>query len=128
MTSDPGQREPRGRRPDFALPRVVRVSSRRAQFDPPPPRNFDSELPRGEATVEIVVETDGPMPIRALSPVLYVGAVPVTEMSAEDDTHYLFVALRPNELADGSPISLGWCGQSADETQDTTFRYQAPAD
>lgn len=126
MTSDQGQREPRGRRPDLTLPRVVGVSTRLARFEPPPPRNFDSDLPRGVATVEIIVETDGPMPIRALAPVLYVGAVAVTEVSAEDDTHYRFVALSPADLQDGARITMGWSGAPGEESNDTTFRFEAP--
>jgi hypothetical protein len=129
MTSDPGQREPRGRRPDIDLPRVVSVSSRLRRLDPPARRNFDSELPRLEQTVEFLVETEGPIPARALGPVLYVGDTPVTEVQVDDDTHYRFTALQPTGLQDGAPMTLGWSGQPASgpgDRQDTGLRFVAP--
>lgn len=125
MSSDPGQREPRGRRPDLRLPALVGIDIRRVRFERPTRRNFTSDLsPRD--TVELLVETDGPIPVRALSPVLYVGRTPVTEVSADDDTHYRFVALRPDELEDGAPVSLSWSGQPPADTQDTAFRFERP--
>lgn len=137
MSNDPGQREARGRRPDHRLPRILRVSTTRAAFDPPPRRNFDSALAPVPDTVEFLIETDGPIPVRALSPVLYVGDTPVTEVSADDDRHYRFVALRPASLRDGAPLVLGWSGQTpgtalasddaaAESDAQETFRFEAP--
>lgn len=126
MTDDPGQPEPRSRRPDLTLPRVVRVAARLVRFEPPPRRNFDSKLPRLDTTVEFLVETEEPIPIRALAPVLYVGEVAVTEVSADDPTHYRFIALRPSDLDDGAPITLGWSGQPGNERLATTFRFEPP--
>lgn len=125
MTSDQGQREPRGRRPDFRLPAVLGVVARRTRFEPPVRRNFESRLPALESTVEFLVETDGPFPVRALAPVLYVGDVPVTEVSADDDTHYRFVALSPDDLREGEPVTLGWSGL-AGERVETAFRFEDP--
>lgn len=125
MTSDPGTPE-RRRRPRLDLPRVVAVTPRLARFDPPPHRNFTSALPRLERTVELLVETDGPIPVRALSPVLWVGDAAVTEVVAVDDTHYRFVALEPGALRDGAPVTLGWSGAPASERVDTGTSYAAP--
>lgn len=128
MTSDAGRREPRGRRPDLALPAVVSLTAHRVRFEPPARRNFDSVLPRLESTVEIVVETDRPVPVRALAPVLYVGDVPLTEVTADDETHYRFVGLQPADLRDGAAITFGWSGAPADERVETRFVFQDPGE
>lgn len=126
MTSDPGARERRPK-PDFDLPEVLSVATRATRFEPPQRRNFSSTLPARETTVEFVVETAAPIPIRALGPVLYVGETAVTEVFADDDTHYRFVALRPDELREGEPITVGWSGGRAEERTDTGLRFEGPA-
>jgi hypothetical protein len=123
MSSDQGTREPRGRRPDFRLPAVLGVTARRTRFEPPRHRNFESSLPPLDSTVELLVETDGPIPARALSPVLYVGDVPVTEVSAQDETHYRFVAMAPDQLRVGAPVTLGWSGLAAERVE-TGYRFE----
>jgi hypothetical protein len=126
MSTDPGEREPSDRRPDLDLPRVVSVSSRLRRFDPPGHRNFDSQLPGLEQTVEFLVETESPIPARGLGPVLYVGDTPVTEVEVDDGTHYRFIALRPSGLRDGAPITVGWAGLPAADRQGTSVRFVAP--
>ncbi len=125
MTSDPGARERRPR-PRFGLPRPVSVTARLTPFEPPQRRNFESALPRLPRTVEFLVETDAPIPVRALSPVLYVGDEPVTEVVADDDTHYRFIAMRPESLRQGAPMTLGWSGQPASDRVDTGATFDAP--
>lgn len=125
MTSDPGAAE-RRRRPRFDLPRPLSVTARLTRFEPQERRNFESSLPRLPRTVEFLVETDAPIPVRALSPVLYVGDVAVTEVVADDDTHYRFIALQPASLRQGEPVTLGWSGQPASDRIDTGATFVAP--
>ncbi len=42
----------------------------------------------------------------------------------DDDTHYRFLALRPDDLREGDPVTLGWSGAPAEERVDTGTRYQ----
>lgn len=123
MTSDPGERERRRRRPSPKLPRILGVEARRTSFEPPPHRNFESSLPKSDA-VEFVVETDGAIPIRALGPVLWIGDSAATEVRMVDETHYVFVSLRPDDLNKGAPILLGWSGEA--ERTETGFTFEAP--
>jgi hypothetical protein len=126
MTSDPGRREPRGRRPDLSLPRVRSVSARATSFTPPARRNFESRLPALDSTVEFAVETEAPLPVRALGPVLYVGDTPVSHVIVDDETHYRFVALQPQELREGAPITLAWTGDPPDRRVDTGITFTGP--
>lgn len=125
MTSDPGARE-RHPRPDHRLPRVVSIATRLVRFEPPQRRNFESSLPRLERTVEFLVETAGPIPTRALSPVVYVGDVPVTEVAADDDTHYRFTAMEPERLEEGAPVTMSWSGEPASERMAVGEAYVSP--
>jgi hypothetical protein len=125
VTSDPGARERRPR-PHFDLPRPVSVTARLTRFEPPERRNFESALPRLTRTVEFLVETDAPIPVRAAAPVLYVGDVPVTEVVADDDTHYRFIALQPESLRRGAPVTLGWSGQPPSDRIDAGTPFTPP--
>lgn len=127
MSSDAGEREPRPSRPDLDLPEVTAVRARRTSFRPRR-RNYESGLPSLDETVEIAVETAAPIPARALGPVLHVGTSTLTEVTADDETHYRFVALRPEELESGAAISLGWSGQPLEESRPTGRRFEAPGD
>src|SRR4051794_16630389 len=57
---------------------------------------------------EILVATSEAFPIRALSPVLYVGEEPVPEWEMEGGNAYRFFAFDPERLEEGAPLSLGW--------------------
>jgi hypothetical protein len=124
MTNDPGARERRPR-PDWMLPRLTSVATRLVSFEPPKHRNFDSAL-EPVTTVEFLVETDAPIPARALAPVLYVGDTPVTEVVAQDDTHYRFTALQPHMLREDDPVTLGWSGGAAADRVDAGIRFTPP--
>lgn len=125
MSDDPGTRE-RRQRPDFRLPSIVAVQARMIDLEPPKHRNFESRLPRVESTVEFLVETDGPIPIRALAPVLYVGETPAASTAADDDTHYRFIVYEPSRLRADEPIALGWMGDAPSERVDTGIRFTPP--
>lgn len=125
MTTDSGAPERRPR-PDFRLPRLLSIKARAIRFSPSEKRNFRSRIAALDSTVEFAVETDAPIPIRALGPVLYVGDTAVTECIADDDTHYRFIALEPKALRVGAPIVLGWAGGARDERVDSGERFVAP--
>lgn len=125
MADDPGRREPRGPRPTIRLPQVIGVEVRATRFEPPAHRNFASQLPALDRTVEFLVETDRPIPVRSVGPVLFVGDVPVTEVRADDPHHYRFVALRPDDLRPGDPVRLGWAGQTSGRV-DLGLRFTPP--
>jgi hypothetical protein len=116
MTTDAGDRERPGPKPDFELPEVVSARTRRVRHEPVR-RNFTSALPAVADAVEVLIETAGPIPARALGPVLWVGDIPLTESAADDETHYRFLALEPDRLAADAPLRLGWSGQSPSDTR-----------
>lgn len=114
MSSDSGELEPRPAQPDLRLPEIRQVRAEPSTFKPTR-RNFKSDLPASDDAVDVIVETAAPIPIRDLGPVLYVGDVPLTEVTQETANIYRFVARNRNDLQNGAPISLGWTGSPADD-------------
>ena len=128
MSTDSGSPEPRDGRSSTVLPEIVEVTTRRVDVRRRR-RHVRSDVPDLDGTVEFLVETDGPIPIRALSPVLYVGDVPVTEVMAEDDTHYRFVTLFPEQLQESATIEIGWSGRgAAQDRRRSRFTFVPPPD
>jgi len=79
------------------------------------------EVPEG---VEVLVETAEELPIRALSPALYIGTTEVAENERVGERQYRFFVLDESTLRDGSPIALGWAGIPGRRVR-TSFRYRA---
>jgi hypothetical protein len=126
VTTDPGELDRPSRGPGLELPEVISVSVRRLRHERPVRRNFSSALPTVENAVEVVVETSAPIPIRALGPVLWVGDAPLTEVTADDETHYRFRGLEPRRLTPNAPMRLGWSGQPPADTRATRFTFAEP--
>jgi hypothetical protein len=124
MSNDSGERLPDPPRVDLEMPDVLRVEMRATTFEPRQPRNFESTLPRSDDAVEFVVETDGPIPIRALGPALYVGKTPVTEVTEVGPNTYRFVAPARRDLKRDAEIRLGWTGRPPAEGRATRFTFR----
>ena len=82
-------------------------------------------LARYDAAIEFTVTTDGPFPVRALGPALYVGQTAVIESEQVEGERYRFLAFEPDALEEGAPIALGWSARSTDR-RETRFRFERP--
>ncbi len=124
MSSDAGSRRPDPPRADFAMPKVLDIKIRATAFKAPRHRNFRSSLRSSDDAVEFIVTTDGPIPVRALGPALYVGAIAVTEASQVGPNTYRFVAPSRAHLKRAAPISLSWSDEAPKEVKNPAFRYR----
>lgn len=124
MSNDSGERMPDAARPDFLMPKILDVQIRRTLFEPRPLRNFASSMPSSDKAVEFIVKTDGPIPIRALGPVLYIGEIAVTEVSELGPNVYRFIAPTAQEMTRNAKIVLSWTGQSPTGKDRAVFRYE----
>jgi hypothetical protein len=75
--------------------------------------------------IEIVVQTDGEIPIRALSPALHVGSAELAENERVSSTSYRFFVLDEDALREGAPITLGWVGHRVPRGR-SKFHYVMP--
>ncbi|GAB1541202.1 hypothetical protein NUACC21_38720 [Scytonema sp. NUACC21] len=123
MSIDVSQPLPPDSRPSWNLPEIVEVQTRNVSFEPRQLRNFRSSLEAKTEAMEFQIRTTSPIPIRALSPVLHVGNVVLTESEQIGENLYRFWAFEPNRLEVGAPISLSWTKAPNEQLQESQFRY-----
>jgi len=113
------------RRDLWALPNIETLTIERVQYRPARKHVVAGKVVEFSEGIEIVVQTDGEIPMRALSPALYIGSTELAENERVTATSYRFFVLDKKALQAGAPISLGWVGHPAPKTR-SKFRYQAP--
>ena len=106
------------------LPQIRRLRIRRIPFEPPTLEHFTSSLSRYKEAIEFIVETDGPVPVRAYGPALFVGDVEVDQSERVDNTTWRLLAFEPERLEAGAPISWGWMRDPEAARQPTNYRYE----
>jgi hypothetical protein len=94
----------------WRLPRILAVDIRRLRYLRPRPQIRAGKLIDVREEIEILVSTDGEIPMRALAAALYVGEAEVVEGERIDATTYRFFAEDEKALRPGAPIRLGWAG------------------
>jgi len=111
MTGDSSSRIPEPAPVDlWRLPRVLQIRARRVRYRAPKQHAVGSKVVEVNEGVEIDIRTDDEFPVRALSPVLYVGATALTELERVGKNHYRFRGIAPEKLIEGAPVLLGWSG------------------
>jgi len=123
MSIDFPQPLPADSRPAWDLPAIVEVQTANVPFELHQLRNFRSALERSTEAVEFQVRTASPIPIRALSPVLRVGNVTLTECEQLGENLYRFWTLEPARLEADAPISLSWINTSREQIQESRFHF-----
>jgi hypothetical protein len=125
MTGDAPQlgQGPGGKDGDlWTLPDVVWVDTERVTYDLPRRRIAGGQILQVREGVEVTIQTDGPIPMRALAPQLHVGDVVMTESEPAGHLRYRFVGYEPDRLKEGESISLGW-SMADSPLKVTRFRF-----
>jgi hypothetical protein len=91
-----------------ALPRIVNLTTRLATYDVPKIFFVGPERKEVRRALEITIQTDGRIPVRAISPVLWLGDAAIAEMEKVGINQYRFYAIEPSRLRDGAAIAFGW--------------------
>lgn len=126
IQSDSGSRLPPPRQGDIrTLPEISSLTIVRRRYRRPRRFQLAGRLIEISEGTEIVVETDGEIPIRALSPVLNVGSTQLTELERASERSYRFFVLDEPALREGAPIRLGWIGLPPPKDE-ALFTYYAP--
>jgi hypothetical protein len=106
----------------WRLPNLVSVAARRVTYPQPRVYYVGTERRQTQQAVELQIETNQPIPVRAVTPVLLIGKVPIADYSTEGTMLYRFVAYEPDRLAPGAVIRWGWPG-SPKALVATSFRF-----
>ncbi|MDX1414721.1 MAG: hypothetical protein R3293_11060 [Candidatus Promineifilaceae bacterium] len=109
--------------PEWRLPEMVAIEIQLVEHEARRSRNFESVLAQYNVAVEFIVKTEQPIPIRALSPVLYIGEEHVSEYDVLEADTYRFLGFQIDRFMPGAPISWGWIGDPQDERQETAFQF-----
>ena len=126
MQSDSESRLPARPLPDlWALPEIESLKIERVRYRHARKHVVEGEVVESVEGIEIVVQTQGAIPIRALSPALHVGDAELAENEQVDGTTYRFFVLDEKALRVGAPITLGWVGHPAPKTK-TRYRFEFP--
>lgn len=130
MQGDSESRLPRREDPDlWRLPLLELVEVVRVRYIRPRRHMVKGKLiERGEG-VEILIHTEAPIPVRALSPALFIGDEQVAENESIGSSDYRFFVLDEQKLEPGAPVRLGWVGfppPPAKGKKRPAFRYERP--
>lgn len=127
-TGDSGSRLPDKQSPDlWALPEIKSLRIERVRYKTPRKHAAGGKLVEFREGIEILIETDGDIPVRALSPALNVGSEQVVENEPVGKNAQRFFVTNPEALREGAAISLGWVGQPAPKGK-AKFRYHVPTE
>ena len=107
----------------WQLPNVLAVQATLVQYKQPIVYYVGQQRKEARQAVEFNVRTADQLPIRALSPALFIGEVPVIEFAIVGPNQYRFFAFEFQNLQQGAPISLGW-PQFPAQMIPTGFQYQ----
>jgi hypothetical protein len=115
--------------PNWGLPAITDVKIQSAKFEPKAPSNFAHPMDAVANAMEIVVSLEAPVPVRAMSPVLWVGDRKLTESEMVDKSgkKMRFWALTPDTLQPGAPITLGWMNDRPATTAAAATNASRPA-
>jgi hypothetical protein len=126
MSTDSGGRLPEPSSPNlWDLPKISKVQIERVTYPKPRRHVSGGRVVEFHEGVEILVQTNDEILVRALSPALYVGEVEVAENERVSKAHYKFFVLDEEKLKDGSMITLGWAGVPGKRAK-TKFKYRSP--
>ncbi|MCH7736342.1 MAG: hypothetical protein IH872_02965 [Chloroflexi bacterium] len=106
----------------FTLPAIREMEITRVRYEVPRPYYVGRDRIECSNGVEFMINTDGPIPIRALSPILFVGDVEIDAYEELGENNYRFIAYLTEELKEGDQISFGWGRGSA--KFETNFMYE----
>jgi hypothetical protein len=125
MSTDSQSPEPQSPDPDWwRLPKIMDIKIRRVRYEPAKYKFIKSAYGAYREAIEFVVTYDGDFQTsRALSPILFVGAVPVGESEPLEENRIRFLAFHPEQLEKDAPIFVGWPGMP-ELQEETGFRYE----
>ncbi|MDQ3775003.1 MAG: hypothetical protein M3461_11890 [Pseudomonadota bacterium] len=105
------------------LPEIVGVEAVRRGYERPRVYYADRQRREAREAVEIMVRTSEELPIADVSPVLFVGEVPLISYEGAGPHLYRFFAFEFEKLRVGDAISLGWPDSPGQKVR-SNFRYQ----
>lgn len=92
----------------WRLPDVLSVEASKVRFAKPRLHYTGTRPALSHEAIQILVRTNGPFPVRAWSPAIFVGEIAILEYETVQPNVYRFFAYDMAALREGAAISLGW--------------------
>lgn len=96
-------------------------------FKPPKFKHIKSYLEKYNNALEITIVTEGQIPPRAATPVLYMADAKISYYTiGKKENEYLFYAFEWKKMKEGEVIQWGWDNDPTKRIQKTKFHLQIP--
>jgi hypothetical protein len=92
----------------LGLPRVTGVEVSLVNLSPPRQFYYRGRLVAHNRAVQLLVRTSGPLPVRDVTPVIFIGDVQVAQYRRVGVNLYRFFIYDVEKLRPGAPIAFGW--------------------
>jgi hypothetical protein len=103
----------------------VSVEASRVRYDPPRRHYIGKESVEIREGVELLVRTAAPLPVLAITPVLFIGDIVVSDYKVAGPNLYKFFLFDLERITPGAPIALGW-PYAPGSALPTNFRFEIP--
>jgi hypothetical protein len=106
-----------------ALPGVVGVQATQVHYDPPRRHFAGRDMVLVREAIELLVQTTFSLPNVGVTPVIYIGDVPVSKYEPAGSNLYRFFLFDTKRVSVGAPIFIGWPYAPTAKVP-TDFRFQ----
>jgi hypothetical protein len=107
------------------LPAIVGVEASRVRYNPPRRFYVGRDAVEVRDAVELLVRTAAALPIRDITPVLFIGETAISDYETVSANLYRFFVFNLDRIAVGAPIGIGW-PYAPTSVRMTQFRFQIP--
>lgn len=109
----------------FRLPEIRELSMKVGPFTAPKFKHLKSHFEEYKQALDITIFTDGPIPARGATPVLYINGFVVSYYTkGKKDNEYHFYFFEWQQLKKESPIKWGWDNDLPEDIMETKFYYK----
>src|SRR5690242_421852 len=91
----------------LTLPAIVSVEASRVRYDPPRRHYVGQQALEVREGIELLVRTAAALPIRALTPALFIGDAVVSDYEVAGKNLYRFFLFDFERITPGAPIAFG---------------------
>jgi len=106
----------------FRLPKILSLKSEWVKFTPPKFKHLKSHLEKYKEALQITIVTDGPIPARAATPLLFIGEFKVDYYTpGKKENEYYFYFFEAKKLKGKTPVRWGWNNDPAEIIEETGF-------
>jgi hypothetical protein len=108
----------------FELPKIISLKMKLVDFKAPKLKTFTSRLSKYKRAVVITIVTEGPIPIRDISPTIYIGNIPSKHSEESKGTNeYKFYVFNFEKIKPGERILWGWANDPPAKRMVTGYTF-----